>query len=349
MGNSYTCAISVDSIVELIKRSSYVFSRSMYVFPNGSQTYQEVKLVDAANDILVWQADEIPAMSIFMLRLGKNQGANAEEFKIGKSALVHSTVANNESWQFSAPGKRNAPGSGLNNQVIFRVTTADNENNFDLAAIGLRENSVLGSDANDMQKVYMSDNAGFQLYTLATPDANNNQAKLSANGVPLTVEQVAMSLKPMAYEPQTMVLSVKGIETLSSEDFWLEDLQTQAIHRFINGEPYVFTTDPEDAHERFIVHFKSPRAPDDPTSIDDVLYSKLNMYAIGKEIFVENLLSGDIGSDAAIYDIAGKLLDAFKVTEYPKMSYTTNGLISGTYIVRLQRTNSVETLKLIIR
>ena len=345
MGNSYTCAISIQAIVDSIRASNIGFSRSMYVFPFGSQTYQEVKLVDDANAILTWQADEIPAMSIFMLRLNKNQGTGTTagaEFKLGKSALVHSLVDHGQT-PFSAPGSR------LNNQVIFRLTTEDNENNFDLAAIGLRANSVLGGDNNDVQKVYMSDNAGFQLYTLAAPDANNNQAKLSANGVPLNVEQVSMNLKPMAHEPKTMILRVKGIETLSSESFWIEDLKTNTPHYFTNGEPYIFTTNPDDAQERFVVHFKAPKNDEEETGIIPGYASKLNMYSVGKKIFVENLLPSDLGADAAIYDIAGKLLDTFKITGAPEMSYTTNGLVDGTYVVRLYRISGAETLKLVIR
>jgi len=355
MGNSYTCAISMNALYNYIAGHTLDFSPIMYVFPAGSTSYQPY---DITGNIALYQMTEIPAMSIFLLRLSKNQNSAAKiaaQFKITKNMLVHSIVdyGQNDYVQQApaqAPGVMNAPHSGLNNQVIFRLTTADNESNFDLAAIGLRSNGSLGNATNDMQKVYMPESAGFQLYTVTIPDATTNvQTKLSANSVPLDVETVAMNLKPMANEAKTMILSVKGIETLTSEDFWIEDLKTGATHRFMNGEPYVFTADPADAQERFLVHFNVQPIPDDPTGNNGTPDTKLDMYVIGKEIFIDNLLPGDIGADAAIYDVAGKLLDTFKVTNAPKMSYLTKGLISGTYIMRLFRTNSVETLKLIIR
>ena len=352
-GNSYTSAISIPKLVDKIVASNYNFYSVMYYLEGGSTSYQPLSI--NGSGIIVQDLNEIPAMSIFMLRLQPHDPAQVlaaagNPFQIGKTELVHSTVDYGQVDINHAPGKRNAPGSSnLNNQVIFRITTDDNENVYDLAAIGLRANSSLGNDNNDMAKVYASESSGFQLYTLTAPDANNIQNKLSANGVPLNVETVEMNLKPVDVENQIMILNVRGIETLSSETFWVEDLKTGATHHFMNGEPYVFITNPNDAHERFIVHFKAPEHDDDETGFDNVFASKLNMYAIGKDIFIENLLPNDLGADASIYDVAGKLLDTFKVTDYPKMSYTTKGLVDGAYIVRLYRNNSAESLKLIIR
>jgi len=354
IGNSYTCAISLDALGNYLGGHTLNFSPIMYVFPAGSTTYQPY---DFREIITLYNMTEIPAMSIFMVRPNKNQSSTAQ-FKIDKSMLVHSTVDYGQTdYVAQAPGRLRAPHSGLNNQVIFRLTTADNENNYDLSAIGLRvpigsgTNAIipsLGIDNGDIPKVYMGEKAGFQLYTLSAPDAVTDiVTKLSINCVPLDVVTVPMNIKPMAYEPKTMILSVEGVETLTSPDFWIEDLMTGAKHRFVNGEPYVFSVDPDDEHERFLVHFDPQPIP---TDIDDPLVnSKLNMFAIGKEIFIENLLPSDIGAKAEIYDVAGRLLDAFKITEQPKMSYLTNGLISGTYIMRLFRNNSVETMKLIIR
>jgi len=343
-GNSYTSAISIPKLVTQISNSTYSFYSVMFYFPAGSTSYLPYTL--NGGGIVLQDLTEIPAMSVFMLRL-LPQG-NQGDFTIGKDLLVHSIIDSGQSDLNPNPAPGRAPGSRLNNQVIFRVTPIENDNIYDLAAIGLRENASLGSDNNDIAKIYMAD-AAFQLYTLTAPDANNNQSRLSANGVPLTVEQVSMNFKPVPYESRTMVLSVKGVETLSSEDFWIEDLQAETTHHFINGEPYIFTTNPDDAQNRFIVHFKAPKQDNGETGLDNILDSKLSMYAIGKEIFVENLLTSDIGADAAIYDIAGKLIDTFKVTNAPKMSYITKGLVSGTYVVRLNRTNSVSTMKLIIR
>jgi len=351
MGNSYTCAISLDSLIKYMSYSDFNFNPTMYVFPYGSQTYQPLKIND---DITLLKFGEIPAMSIFMVRPTSNQPLwQTGEFKVSKNLLVHSIVDHGQTSYYvpsNAPGTMYAPHSGLNNQVIFRLTTADNESNFDVTAIGLRANGTLVSNSSDVSKVYMAENAGFQLYTLSAPAAGTGViSKTSVKRVPFDVETVPMNVKPLAYESKTMVLSVEGVETLTSPDFWIEDLQTGATHRFVNGEPYVFTTQIDDPQERFLVHFNVQPVPNDPTGTEYTPDTKLNIYAVGKEIFIENLLQSDIGANAAIYDVAGKLLDTFKVTKTPTMSYMTNGLISGTYIMRLFRTNSAEALKLIIR
>jgi hypothetical protein len=362
MGNSYTSAISIEKLKNYIGTHAMNFYSVFYVFDAGSQTYQPIDFRNI--NPTVWRQDEIPAMSVFMIRIPASQVNKTAEFKISKDMLVHSKRDFGNTGDFAAPGKSNAGGaSDLNNQVIFRITTTENENNYDLAAIGLRSNASLSSDTYDMSKVYISGNqTGFQLYTLSAPIAETDlRSKLSANAVPLTVDSVLMNFYPSGYEPKTMILNVEGVETLSSEDFWLEDLKTKATHRFVNGEPYIFQAYPEDAQERFVVHFKAQPAPqnqeeqgseddqENETGTGSVLASKINMYAVDRQIFIENLLVSDMGAEAAIYDVAGKQVDTFKVTEYPNMTYASKGLVSGTYIMRLFRNSKPETMKLIVR
>lgn len=277
--------------------------------------------------------------------------------------LVHSDVPNNIGDSYtptpssSAPSRMqaktrtaNSGSSWLHNQVVFTASDAENGNVFDLAAIGLREDADFGNnDSYDMAKIPGGD--GFQLYTVYSDKLTS---KVAANGVPLNTDSVLLYFNPTFKADSMLIkLSVEGKETLTSEDFWLEDLLLNATHNFEGDEPYYFTSYSSDAPERFVVHFKkNPKDVDIPDGIiiNGEEKTDILMYNVKNQIFIENLLPLDLDANVDIFDIAGKLVDNFSINQYPKMTYPTKNLIKGMYIVRLQNAaDRAKTLKMVIQ
>ncbi|MDR0830459.1 MAG: T9SS type A sorting domain-containing protein [Prevotellaceae bacterium] len=362
IGNSYTSAISVDSLAKRLKAetakgvgSGIQFVDVLYVYPAGSTSFQSIDMSDLDSPILLGEFKEIPAMSVFMIRIKNGSPLPGGTFTLGKDLLVHSNTQNNFGSSdivppspSPAPSRQriisNAAPSTLNNQVIFSVSDADNDNVFDLAAIGLRENARWGADDYDFSKI-TGGGDGFQLYTVLS---EKTSTKLSINGLPLDADSALMYFNPTFKAESMMIeLAVQGKETLTSEDFWLEDLQTGETHRFTGNEPYYFTSYSDDDPARFVVHFKPQNIMGGTTKEEQIDEdNNLLLYSVNKQIFIENLLQSDLGADVNIYDATGKLIDAFAVSQFPKMIYNTKNLMAGVYIVRLQ---GAKTLKMIIK
>ncbi|MDR0829122.1 MAG: T9SS type A sorting domain-containing protein [Prevotellaceae bacterium] len=356
IGNSYTSAISIDSLVKRLKAETTAggikFVETIYVFPAGSTSYQ---LIDISNPdpILLGDFKEIPAMSIFMIRIKKGSQLPNGTFTLGKDLVVHSNTQNNFAGSDvvqSAPSRARIIAnttSNLSNQVIFTASDAENDNVFDLAAIGLRQNALWAGDDYDFSKIAGSGD-GFQLYTVLS---DKTTTQLSLNGLPLDADSALMYFNPkFKADGMEIKLSVQGKETLTSEDFWLEDLQNGVTHRFENNEPYYFASYSDDDPARFVVHFKQQNILGGTTKDEQIKGNELTLYSVDKQIFIENLLPSDLNTDVKIYDVTGRMVDYFTINQFPKMIYNTKNLIDGAYFVRLQGVaDRAKTLKMIIK
>lgn len=299
IGNSYTAPISVKKLIDAMAASPLKFSPNIWVLPAGSTTYQVYPISGSGSGIIVQNLDEIPAMSIFMIRVlsGTNQGS----FSVTRDMQRHANVTH--SVPLRAP---RAAASGFVDQVVFRVSPADNNQMYDLAAIGIRSGAQTGSDAFDLSKVYNSSDV-FQLYTLSS---QNN--RLSANGIPPGTNKVYMGFRPVSMVAD-FEITAEHVETLSSEGLWLEDKKEKQIIDFKQQSFYSFSSSPEDAEDRFVVHFVSPWF----TSLETQLTSELLIYLRDNNLIVENLQEEDINSEIRILDSSGKLISSMVVSQVP--------------------------------
>ncbi|NLO69376.1 MAG: hypothetical protein GX102_00150 [Porphyromonadaceae bacterium] len=81
-----------------MKNSGLAFAPYIYVFPAGSTSYQPLLISDdVTNGITVATYNEIPAMSIFMVRVSKSN-TETGSLVINKGMQVHSTLAHNVSY-----------------------------------------------------------------------------------------------------------------------------------------------------------------------------------------------------------------------------------------------------------
>lgn len=325
IGNSYTSPLSTKLIAKKMEDSGLLYTNVMYVFPAGSTSYQPLSITGTGNAIVVATYNEIPAMSVFMVRVSTNNTASGT-LSIGKNEQIHGNIAHNVAY---APKYQGAPREGgkdesVTNQVIFKVTPVENEYVYDLAAIGLRGGATLDSDEFDIAKVPSADFA-FQLYTLSAKDS-----KLAANGVPLNTDSVIMALKPASIT-DTYKLTLQYAETLTSEGLWLKDNVTNTITDLrLNGE-YLFQSDPTDALQRFVVYFKKPAG-----YIDSETSTGIAVVSDNNNITLLNLVEKDINARVMLYDMTGKMLISKHITDYPIFDLNDEGLATGAYIIRVE-------------
>jgi hypothetical protein len=326
IGNSYTAPLDVAKIADAMKNSTLVFSPSIWVWPSGATTYQPHPINVADNPITIDTLTHIPAMSIFMLRLSRNV-AQSGSFAITRDMQVHSKVRHdNPTVPSPAPLMRSRSNvqSGINNQVIFSVSPDDNENVFDLCAVGIRTDAQEGSDSYDLAKAYRETDI-FQLYTLSSTNS-----RLSSNGVPPATRTVRMGFRPVSTE-SNFVLKATHQQTLQSEGLWLEDKKTGTLTDLLQQESYAFTSSPGDTEERFVLHLVAPEFLDLPVQTA----SNLHIYNNRNRLIVSNLESQDAGSDIMIFNAAGRLIQSTVVDNYPRMEMNFEE-VPGVYVLHLK-------------
>lgn len=322
VGNSYTSPIGTKQLIDAMLASPLKFSPYIWVYPAGSSTYQSYKITGTDN-IVVQDLQEIPAMSIFMLRV--LSGTNPGQFALTKNMQRHAKITHSTA-QRSPGAAKSRMSEGMINQVRFRVSPTDNNLVYDVAAIGLRANAQTGSDSYDMTKVY-SEADVFQLYSLSSADA-----KLSANGVPLNTEQVRLCLRPVSNTTE-FNLRADDFESLTSQGLWLEDKIAKKIIDLKMNRDYIFTSYPEDAEDRFIVHF----VPPGNTGLNDGEMSgkEIKAYVDNKTLILDGLTMSDLAAEILVYDALGKMMSSHVVGTYPTIQIPFNHE-SGVYMAHLK-------------
>lgn len=328
IGNSYTAPIGAKQLIDAMSASPLKFSPYIWVYPAGSSTYQSYKITGTDN-IIVQDLEEIPAMSVFMIRV--LSGTSPGQFNITKDMQRHAKVTH------SAPVKapsiaRSAKITGINNQVLFKVTPADNIWNYDLTAIGLRSGASLGSDSYDMTKIY-SEADVFQIYTVSSTGT-----KLSANALPLETPNVKLYFHPVK-DSTEFQLEAKHFETLNSEGLWLEDLVTQTITDMRDQPVYSFISSSDDIEERFIVHFV---APENTGLVEGELICGIQAYMQNENLVIKNLLADDLEATVCVYDASGRLLMTHIVKNYPQTIIPFKSM-SGVHLLQLRGNRTAST------
>jgi len=318
IGNSYTCPISTKQLAQKLQScSGLTFSPTLYVYSTGSQSYQPMTISNSGSDIVVSNYTEIPSMSIFLIRLSKNTVQNGT-LTLDKSILRHGKYSHGT--PDAVKSEMNQSISGVTNQINFRLSPIDNDKVYDLAAIGLRENAVAGKDNYDVDKAYNPDQNNFQLYTLSA-----NNAKLSANGVPLNTECVTLAVRPTDTSA-TYKLTASNMETLSSEGVWLVDKTTKDTINLKDQPSYTFLVNSNDSANRFNVYFIKPTINKPIKDTNTAIYG----YFSNDNLIINNLSESDLKSVIKLYDMYGRVVKIISVTNYPQISIP-NKYASGVY------------------
>jgi hypothetical protein len=325
VGNSWTSAIRVDSLIGAIRRSPLSFEPRIYVWPAGSSTYQTYTIPTTAvpDPIQTIELRSIPSQSLFMIRaLSDAQAGHAQlgAFTLCKRSMqTHSRASHNRLRSASTPDYRQ--------EVLFRASLEANDNLYDVTAIGMRAGAKETFDDQDVAKMYQGNSSVFQLYTLSS---DNRQ--LSSNAVPFDVRQVRLCLDPGDNGGRMKIVASR---TESLERIWLEDRLTGQIIDLKEEASYHFLSSPTDAAERFTVHF------DRSTATDNVVSDAfLQCYYSRDEIVVKGLKTSDHGAKIFISDMQGRILRQTTVDREPELRIPIQ-IKDGVYIVHLNGNRNV--------
>ncbi len=318
MGNSYTAPISIDKLAEAMLSSDLSFTGTIYVYSPGAQSYTPIKIADGG--IVSSNLKEIPAMSVFMLRIS-NKNTNSGSFKVTKDMLVHGTSLVSKPLQASSASGNNG---NLFSQINLRVTPEDNPFVYDIAAIGLRNDASFGSDSYDMAAIPVSTEDGFNLYTQSA-----SGSKLAVNGIPSNAESVDVYFNPSSVENNIYKLSFSNQETLSTEGAWLEDLAENKFTNLMQDQEYVFSSNTGNDPKRFKIHFKKPE------NVDEIV-TGIDSYYVDDRLTFINLSQEDLNSTVNVYDVQGRsIMTGMSINNYPSMQIPMI-LEKGIYIVQLK-------------
>jgi hypothetical protein len=330
IGNSYSAPLSVAKINAAITTSTAGIGELMYVLLAGTTSYTSFNR--NSPNTSAFYTNYIPSQSVFMLTHAR--GGAGGNLVIGKSCVEHSARPNDI--RLADRGASLAPArSGVaysvdrSNLLKFQVNTDEGDHIFDVAAVFVREDAQAGADVYDMSKMASSEAGLFSLYMTDITSG----AKQLQTGVPLETNSVRMGFKP-ASSSGNYVLTASNVESMTTDAVILEDTKENVFQDLRVNDTYSFGSVSEDDVNRFVIHFKPVNKPGTTTDTDLTTVNNINIYASNNTIFINNLNQSDINSNVGIFDVAGKQVGKFIVTGYPQMTYNTQNLVQGTYIVR---------------
>ena len=327
-GNSYTSALSIDSIIDKIGNSDIEFSSTLYIYPHGATGYQTYTMSPGAD------IPDIPAMSVFMLVVTKDNTETSEIFTITPQMQVHSGGTGASNGLTPSPSSRKPDGlqsaPSPANRLSFTLTTEDNPFIYDRAQVQLNFGALAGSDSWDVTKLLNTSNQYFQLYS------QSGQNKLQTNALPLSTEQAALCVVPPAHalDCRLTVEETGHAETGHATSLLLHDTKTNAWTDLRETPEYVFTSEPGDSPDRFTVYFKTPTGINTPT-VNTGIYA---YYGQG-QLIINRLTEEDKGSHLKVYSTSGTLIKEAEIDSYPGYTLPLS-LSHGVYIAKIEGSRS---------
>jgi hypothetical protein len=204
----------------------------------------------------------------------------------------------------------------------------------DAVFIGFDPIATEGCDPDfDVMKMYGMSPAP-QLYCII-PENN-----LSINILPEIGDN---RIVPLGFEceiPSTFTIEASGMDGFDvNTEFYLEDLKDGIIQDIGDNPDYVFTGDPGDNPERFILHFGNPNA------VSENGYEPIRVFSYERRINVIIPESGK--TNIVMYDLLGREIFSRQVNGMDFIQIETNAQ-RGIYIVRVQNSERLIQKKLFI-
>lgn len=314
VGNSYTSALSVAKLYDAMANTGLTVSPIIHVYRAGSTGYIPYDVTGKKPN--PEKIDEIPSMTYVMIRASKD--VQNGSFAIDRYMQTHGKLSNN----FLRAA------ASHHNELVFRVTPADNDNVYDLAMIALRS-----APESSIQKIRNPQKDAFQLF------AADNQS--------VAIEQEGTRVVPLRFVPSAeesrYTLSVSRVESMQTEAVLLEDRLTDVWTDLRTTDSYSFESGEEEADERFFVHFV-PRAT---TGTDLITQSPFRIAYRNGAVVLSGLTRSDLDSRARVTDLQGRELFDDYIRHYPEESFAVV-LPAGIYLAHVGGERN-QTIKFIVK
>jgi hypothetical protein len=260
----------------------------------------------------------IPSMQGFFVKVDP---AGAKTLGLPNSARVHNVLG--DYWLKDA---------SANSLKI----TLSNGTNYDEAFVMFENNSSVGRDRNDAEKMF-SMNLGIpQVYTIV-----NNDQKISLNSMPYVTNGTTIPVGFVAPATGNYSITVSGIENFSSlEGLSLEDLSLNYTQNLLQNPVYNFNANGNEDAGRFLLHFAGS------IGIGEKNNNTINIYSNEKTVFI-TCAAGFKNAQVTISNLLGQQILTQKLNDQTVNQVKVNAL-HGYYIVKVQDESSVKTAKVYI-
>ena len=219
---------------------------------------------------------------------------------------------------------------------IFHLTAAGNGGQDEIAVQFAYDATTSATDTYDAEKLY-GDLTVPQLSSFTANDAT----PLSITGLPFDQSSTAVPLKlEMTYTGE-VIFTASAMESFQSgTSIKLEDKQLTRMIDLRTNPVYTFNHTPQDATDRFVLHFGSVLGIDTPET-----RFLSNVFVSGREIYLDYPASTNGELITAVYDMQGRTINQFHLNGTGHDHFTIR--TSGVYVVKLMLPGGIETHKIV--
>jgi hypothetical protein len=214
--------------------------------------------------------------------------------------------------------------------------TLANGINYDESFIQFESQGTNGKDFFDAEKMYSMDASIPQLYSII-----ENEKQVAFNSMPYNTGSFNIPLGIYIPANGEYSLNLAGIETFATKpDIMLEDITTGMTQDLSVDQTYQFTASTDDNPNRFVLHFG-------PVGVNEHITdaNQIEAYINANQIYI-NKISGSFLLE--IFDLQGRCLQSKQIETSGLYSQSIN-LPAGVYLVRLQNTTIVKSVKVIVQ
>ena len=264
----------------------------------------------------------IPSMQGFFIKVSYGIPLSDKNIIIPNDARVHD-VANKDWWLKETPANRLSIKLGYGNT-------------YDEAFVMFLDNSNVGKDRNDAEKMFSMSTSIPQVYTIV-----DNDQKTALNAMPYSTNGTTIPVGIVAPVEGNYSITVKGIESFSSlTGLSLEDLKLNYTQNLLQSPVYNFTATGNEDAGRFLLHFAGS------IGIGEKDNSTINIYSNEKTVFI-TCAAGFRNAQVTISNLLGQEILTQKLNDQTSNQVKVNAL-KGYYIVKVQNESSVKTAKVYI-
>jgi len=275
-----------------------------------------------------------------------NQGSGGTDdftgyIQVGQGFFVEATSASPFSFDNGDRHHSNEPfykSGTYSNRLDVRVTGNESR---DGLLVHFYQGARLGYEPNeDVEKMMSFSPTATQFWTVL----ENNQ-KMSINALPLELLGQGMQSIPMSF-----ICSADGDYLMEFYDvasfdlgteIWLEDKLTGGDWISINNQPeYIFNGSPEDANDRFVLHFFGP------TGTEELAGPTIDLYSFGQYAYVRNNTEEAI-KEIRIYSLSGALMNQVHTPDQKFLKLWVDDRMAY-YVITVITDQQVYTKKLFI-
>jgi len=211
-----------------------------------------------------------------------------------------------------------------------------NGTNYDEAYIMFENNTTVGQDRNDAEKLFSLNGVVPQVYTIV-----NNDLKTCVNSMPFVTDGITIPVGFVAPADGNYSIEVKGFENFTSlSAISIEDLKLNITQNLMHNPVYNFSATGNEDAGRFLLHLAGTIGVSEKNNAPISIYSNEN------KVFITSA-AGFHNAQVTISNLLGQEILTQKLNDQTINQVNVN-TTRGYYIVKVQDESTVKTSKVYI-